>query len=229
MSRSLVFRSVAVLAVALAAGCSIASKGPRPALGPAGQPPTATVPIGAVKRQPSDLMLVRRGDLSEVVEDLTPPLVRTHSLTASLGGYIASESRDDRTVSVSMRVPEPKLDVALDSLSELGTVTSRKVSSQDVTEEAIDVEARIQSLTAERDQLRLLLSKADAINDVFTVEREIARVQAEIDSLQRRLDHLHNTSALAELNAEFKKRREPGPLAVFFGAIGRGIGKLFVR
>jgi hypothetical protein len=174
-------------------------------------------------------MLVRRGDLSEVVEDLTPPLVRTHSLTASLGGYIASESRDDRTVSVSMRVPEPKLDVALDSLSELGTVTSRKVSSQDVTEEAIDVEARIQSLTAERNQLRLLLSKADAINDVFTVEREIARVQSEIDSLQRRLDHLHNTSALAELNAEFKKRREPGPVAVFFGAIGRGIGKLFVR
>ena len=229
MSRSLVFRSILVLAVAVAAGCSVAPRGPRPVLGPAGQPPTATVPIGAVKRQPSDLMLVRRGDLSEVVEDLTPPLVRTHSLTASLGGYIASESRDDRTVSVSMRVPEPKLDVALDSLSELGTVTSRKVSSQDVTEEAIDVEARIQSLTAERDQLRLLLSKADAINDVFTVEREIARVQAEIDSLQRRLDHLHNTSALAELNAEFKKRREPGPVAVFFGAIGRGIGKLFVR
>jgi len=156
-------------------------------------------------------------------------LLRTHSLTASLGGYIASESRDDRTVSVSMRVPEPKLDVALDSLSELGTVTSRSVSSQDVTEETIDVEARIQSLTAERDQLRALVQRASGLGDIFTIDRELARVQGEIDSLQHRLEHLRNSSALAELNAEFKKRREPGPVAAFFGAVGRGIGRLFVR
>jgi hypothetical protein len=179
--------------------------------------------------EPAQRMLVRRGDLSEVVEDLTPPMVRTHSLTASLGGYIASESRNDRSVNVSMRVPEPKLDVALDSLSQLGTVTSRSVSSQDVTEESIDVEARIQSLTAERDQLRTLVNRAVAINDVFIIEREIARVQGDIDSLQHRLEHLRNTSTLAELNAEFKKKREPGPVSAFFGAIGRGIGRLFVR
>jgi hypothetical protein len=174
-------------------------------------------------------MLVRRGDLSAVVEDLTPPLVRTHGLTTSLGGYIASESRDDRQINVSLRVPEPKLDVALDSLSQLGTVTSRKVSSQDVTEETIDVEARIQSLTAERDQLVALVQRASVLGDIFTIDRELARVQGEIDSLRRRLEHLRNTSALAELNAEFKKKREPGPVAAFFGAIGRGIGHLFVR
>ena len=137
--------------------------------------------------------------------------------------------RPRKSLTVSMRVPEPKLDVALDSLSQLGTVTSRHVSSQDVTEEAIDVEARIQSLTAERDQLRQLLAKAVAINDVFTIERELARVQGDIDSLQRRLDHLHNTSALAQLDAEFKKRQELGPVSKFFAAIGHGIGRLFVR
>jgi uncharacterized protein DUF4349 len=179
--------------------------------------------------EPAQRMLVRRGDLSAEVEDLTPPLVRTHDLTASLGGYIASESRNDRSVNVSMRVPEPKLDVALDSLSQLGTVKSRRVSSQDVTEESIDVEARIKSLSAERDQLRALLDKAVTINDVFTIERELARVQGDIDSLQHRLEHLRNTSTLAELNAEFSKKRELGPVAAFFGAIGRGIGRLFVR
>ena len=185
--------------------------------------------VDAIRIQSPDRMLVRRGDLSEVVQDLTPPLVRTHALTASLGGYVASESRNDRSVSVSLRVPEPKLDVALDSLSLLGDVKSRSVSSQDVTEETIDVEARIASLTAERDQLRALLGKAAQINDVFTIEREIARVQGDIDSLQHRLEHLRSTSALAELDAEFKKKREPGPVSVFFSAIGRGIGRLFVR
>lgn len=226
MTRSLLLAAAVV--VIAAAGCATRPSIGKPVAGPTAQAP-APAPIGAVKRQPSDLMLVRRGELSEEVEDLTPPLIRTHSLTASLGGYVAAESRDERSVSVSLRVPEPKLDVALDALSELGKVTSRRVSSQDVTEEAIDVEARIQSLTAERDQLRQLLGKAGAINDVFTIEREIARVQADIDSLQRRLDHLRNTSALAELDAEFKKPYKPGPVSVFFGAIGRGIGKLFVR
>jgi hypothetical protein len=228
MTRPAILRSALVVAVGLSAGCAVAPRLAKPTVG-AGTPPATVAPIGAVRRQPTDLMLVRRGDLSEVVDDLAPPLERTHALTASLGGYIAAESREKGSVSVSMRVPEPKLDVALDSLSQLGTVTSRHVSSQDVTEEAIDVEARIQSLTAERDQLRQLLNKAVAINDVFTVERELARVQGDIDSLQRRLDHLRNTSALAELNAEFKKRREPGPISVFFAAIGRGIGHLFVH
>lgn len=179
--------------------------------------------------QPPDRMLVRRGDLAAEVEDLTPPLVRSHSLTESLGGYIASESRNDRSLNISMRVPEPKLDVALDSLSQFGTVKSRSVSSQDVTEESIDVEARIQSLTVERDQLRALLNRASGIPDIFTIERELARVQGDIDSLQHRLEHLRNTSTLAELNAEFSKPIKPGPVTRFFSAIGRGIGRLFVR
>ena len=179
--------------------------------------------------EPAQRMLVRRGDLSEVVDDLAPPLERTHDLTSSLGGYVASEFRDDRSANISVRVPEPKLDIALDSLSQFGTVTSRRVSSQDVTEESIDVEARIQSLTAERDQLRALLERAVAINDVFTIERELARVQGDIDSLQHRLEHLRNTSALAELNAEFKKKTQPGPVAAFFGAIGHGLKALFVK
>ena len=231
MTRSPVFRSALVITTFLAAGCHVAQRAGGPVLGPGGRiPGQAAVPaIGPLRLQPADRLLVRRGDLAAVVEDVTPPLLRTHSLTTSLGGYIASESRDDRTVSVSMRVPEPKLDVALDSLSELGTVTSRSVSSQDVTEETIDVEARIQSLTAERDQLRALVQRASGLGDIFTIDRELARVQGEIDSLQHRLEHLRNSSALAELNAEFKKRREPGPVAAFFGAVGRGIGRLFVR
>lgn len=220
-------RAPLLVAVVLASGCSIAAPTGRPIAGGAG--PAATTSLGAVRLQPTDRLLVRRGELSEVVEDLTPPLERTHALTATLGGYVANETRDDRTVSVSVRVPEPKLDLALDSLSMLGDVKSRRVSSQDVTEETIDVEARIQSLMAERDELRQLMNKAIAINDVFTIERELARVQGDIDSYQHRLEHLRSTSSLAELDAEFKKRREPGPVTVFFAAIGRGIGKLFVR
>jgi len=225
MTRSVDTRFLVVGAVTLASACSVATRTGSSLPGRAGTPAIAQS-LGA-KLQPLDRMLVRRGDLEEVVDDLTPPVRRTHSLTESVGGYIASESRDDGHATVSMRVPEPKLDAALDSLSELGTVTSRKVSSQDVTEETIDVEARIQSLNVERDQLRELLSKTTTINDVFTIERELARVQGEIDSMQHRLEHLRGTAAMAELNAQFSKRRERGPVGAFFAAIGRGIGRLF--
>jgi hypothetical protein len=216
-------RAPLLVVAVLIAGCSVA---PRAGVS-ASAPIPSSAPVGTTRIQSADRMLVRRGELSETVEDLTPPLVRTHALTASLGGYVASESRDSKTVSVSLRVPEPKLDVALDSLSMLGDVKARSVSSQDVTEETIDVQARIASLTAERDQLRALLSKATAMSDIFTIERELARVQGDIDSFQHRLEHLRSTAALAQLDAEFKKRREAGPLTRFFSAIGRGIGKLF--
>src|SRR5207249_299707 len=83
----LVVRPALVIATVLAAACHVARPGgpmlgPNPDVRPPGQ--LGPIPIaGPVRIQSVDRMLVRRGDLSAVVEDLNPPLVRTYSLTTS--------------------------------------------------------------------------------------------------------------------------------------------------
>jgi len=73
-----------VAAVILASACSVANRAGTPSLGRVG--PSSAPAVGAMRVQSLDRMLVRRGDLAEVVDDLAPPLRRTHSLTESVGG-----------------------------------------------------------------------------------------------------------------------------------------------
>ena len=174
-------------------------------------------------------LLVRRAALGVDVDDVAVSTSRAHGVAIGTGGYVEREERAERSASVTIRVPEPRLDAALDTLGRLGTVTTRSVSAQDVTEEAIDVEARIRSLTASRDRLRELLSRASSVTDVVAVEKELARVQGELDSLQGRLQHLRSTAALAELHVSFHQKVVLGPLGKLFNGIGRAIGKLFVK
>lgn len=173
-------------------------------------------------------LLVRRAALGVDVDDIAVSTSRAHGVAIGSGGYVEREERAERSASVTIRVPEPRLDAALDTLGRLGKITNRTVSAQDVTEEAIDVEARIRSLTASRDRLRELLGRASAVGDIVAVEKELARVQGELDSLQGRLQHLRSTAALAELHVSFHQKVVLGPLGRFFNAIGRGLGKLFV-
>ena len=173
-------------------------------------------------------MLVRRAAMSVEVDELGAGIGRTYAITTALAGYVDREDRAGRVANLMLRVPESKLDLALDSLSRLGKVTSRSVSSQDVTNEAIDVEARLRTLTATRDRLRELLARSSAVADVVAVERELARVQAELESLQGRLQHLRTEAALSELHLTLEQRIVLGPLGRLFSGIGHAIGKLFV-
>jgi hypothetical protein len=216
--------SAVFLALALA-GCSPARKPAEVAPVPASAP-TRMTPLISAEAAPQ--LLVRRAALGVDVDDVAASASRAHGIAIGSGGYVEREERAERSASVTIRVPEPRLDAALDTLGRLGKITNRTVSAQDVTEEAIDVEARIRSLTASRDRLRELLTRASAVGDVVAVEKELARVQGELDSLQGRLQHLRSTTALAELHVSFHQKVVLGPLGRFFSAIGRGLGKLFV-
>ena len=116
----------------------------------------------------------------------------------------------------------------MDTLAGLGTVTSRASSSRDVSQETIDVEARLRTLAASRDRLRDLLSRATTVSEVITVEHELARVQGELESLQGRLEQLRASSALAELSVSFHQRVILGPLGKFATGLGRFVKRLFV-
>jgi hypothetical protein len=223
-------RAVApILAALVIAGCSSAGplvQGPRGAI-PAPTHTPVDLPAAARHAAPAP-MLIRRGALGLDVDEVAPPVARTHALVVSVGGYVEREEHQDRSADLTLRVPEPKLDAAMDTLAGLGTVTSRASSSRDVSQETIDVEARLRTLAASRDRLRDLLSRATTVSEVITVEHELARVQGELESLQGRLEQLRASSALAELSVSFHQRVILGPLGKVATGFGRFIKRLFV-
>jgi Domain of unknown function (DUF4349) len=89
--------------------------------------------------------------------------------------------------SLDARVPPEAFGVLLAKLSALGSIVHHDTASEDKTDEVIDVEARAMNLAAFRDRLREMIGKSGAkLAELIEVERELVRVQSELDSLASR-------------------------------------------
>lgn len=94
--------------------------------------------------------------------------------------------RDDATsAELSLRIVPAQAGRLIATLEGLGRVTRHEMSQTDRTNEVVDYQARLANQKALRDRLRALVAgKVDKVHDLLEVERELARVQGEIDSLE---------------------------------------------
>jgi hypothetical protein len=104
----------------------------------------------------------------------------------------------DRSV-LTVRVPQEALDRVMQQVAEAGSVRSRTQTSQDVTDDYVDTSSRVKSQRASVERVRDLLARATGIGDVVRLESELARREADLDSLEARLASLDDSTTLASL------------------------------
>jgi len=100
---------------------------------------------------------------------------------------------------VTIRVPADKLDALTATAAGLGTVISQTSSAADVTQQHVDLAARLKNLRAEEARVRALFSRAGGVTALLEVERELSRVRGDIEAMQAELDSLNNQISLATL------------------------------
>jgi len=207
------------------AGCSSHASSPA-----APVPVPASAEAGAPQQQPQgERQLVRRAELALTAHGLDTIAPRATEITRGAGGYVASSVLEEgRTLRMSLRVPSTTLEPTLAALSALGEVKRREISALDVTEQLYDLEARLQNLRAVRDRLRQYLQRANAIGDVIEVERELTRVQGDIEVLEGRLKRLREDTALSQITLEVRQKLVLGPLGQLLAGIAWLVSKLFV-
>lgn len=221
MLRSRAFLLLLVLTTACG-GATATASGPEPAeLGQSGS--------GGGDAATAERLLVRRVSLRLVVDQPPPVGAQVEQIARGAGGFVEnSRAEEDDRVTMVLRVPATRLDSVVAAVERLGEVDERQVAATDVTDETIDVEARLRNLVAVRDRLRQHLDRAANVQEVVTVERELARVQGEIDSLEGRLERLRGDVAMAQLTVRIDRRRVLGPLGALLSGILWVIEKLFV-
>ena len=162
------------------------------------------------------------------VDDVPTAADRAVSTTLAAGGHVDRSRIEERSATLRLRVPRPALHETLDRLGGLGAERERSLATEDVTAEAIDLRARIQSLETLRSRLLGLLETTRSIEQALEVEQELLRVRAEIDALRARLAQLESRVDLATIDLDLATPTTPGPLAWVAIGTGRLIGKLFV-
>lgn len=161
--------------------------------------------------------VVRTGDLNVTVadEEFESAWRRAFRIADDLGGSVLSSSRgrtdpeareaarmaDEGSFGdITLRVPSGQFEVAMERLRGLGEVRGEVVSSQDVTEEFVDLESRLRNLEAQQSVLLRLMARAESIEDTLAVQRELARVQSEIERIRGRLDFLRERTEFARVS-----------------------------
>lgn len=141
------------------------------------------------------------------------------------GGFVFSQETNSSQTTLTLKVPTDRFDGVLAAVAGLGRELRRTVKAQDVTAEVVDVEGRLKTAQASADRLRSLLGEAKTAPEVVAVESELAKREADIESLQGRLRVLNDQVALATVSVRFTERddlRVNNELPGFLGGLRAG-------
>ena len=151
-------------------------------------------------------VVVHSARMSLVVNDVDQAVGEVRAVASHYGGWIVSSDQTARhSGAIAIRVPAQSLDQALSDLETVGIeVESLQVSSQDVTEEFVDSESRLNSLTVTRARLLTFLDRAVDVEDALLVQQELSRLQLQIEQIQGRLNYLRQVAAFSLIEVELK-------------------------
>ena len=170
---------------------------------PAPMPPTEPMADGAYQAEKGEAYgaeytsnsgtvaqrhIIQNAHLYLEVIDIDEAATAMQQLTDQADGYIASREiynigEERRAGNISLRVPAERFNFLVGQIKELGKVKNDRVYTDDVTMQYIDLEARIANMTAQEKRLRELLDKAESIEDIMQVERELGRVRGDLEAM----------------------------------------------
>ncbi|MDA0734484.1 MAG: DUF4349 domain-containing protein [Chloroflexi bacterium] len=160
---------------------------------------TASTTLQTTQRQ-----IISNASLSIEVEPVEPAIDQVRAIAEGLGGFVEQLSSygsdKDQQANLTVRVPQDQFFTAVDRIEALGKVQGRNLGSEDVSEQFIDLEARLKSSLREEESLLGLLERAEKVAEILTIERELSRVRSDIERAQGQLNFLERRVDLSTIS-----------------------------
>lgn len=174
----------------------------------------------------SERQIQRSGSMGLKSRSLKDSSAKTVSIATKHKALITSSNLRKNSYDATLRVPAPSLPSLMQSLETVGKVTYKNVEMTDVTEAYLDLQAALKNKRALRDRLRSLLSRATKVDDILKIEKELSRVQTELDQMEARMKSMSSQVSHSTLDLSIERERIPGPLGVVTKSTGWLFGKL---
>jgi hypothetical protein len=163
-----------------------------------------------------DQMLIKKATISFDVKDYSKARKRIVDIIKSNDAYISSEyeSKNDYQISNTMqiRVASDKFEPLIDSLiGQANNLDQKIITVKDVTEEFVDVKARINAKKQVEKRYLEILSKAESVKEILEVEQKLGQIREEIESREGRLKYLSHQVSLSTINITFYQQKTAIP------------------
>ena len=143
---------------------------------------------------------VEKGKFQTVLDQAILLADRYGGYLVSSTSYAGGEDDSMRSGTVAVRIPSSSFNRALSDASKLGTLKNQSLTSQDVTEEYVDLEARIKNAEANVQSLVALLQKAQTVDEILYVRSVLISAQDSLESLKGRMRYLEEHTSYSTIS-----------------------------
>ena len=161
-----------------------------------------------INTAPTDRKIVRNAELNLEADSPEQAQQKITTIAESKGGFVveSQQSSSDTKVTtrdivtMTVRVPAEKFTEALDEIRKTSSrVIVETVKGEDVTEEFIDIEARLKAQKALEQQFVEIMKRANSVDDALSVQRQLAEVRGDIEKIEGRKHFLENQASLSTI------------------------------
>lgn len=173
----------------------------------------------AMPQPPAERILIKTGNLQMTVVDAEKALAQVAGLLTEMGGFEAGRqssalvptreilSRSEvRAITLTLKIPADRFEKFIDAVKEIGSYTSESTSAVDVTMQYVDLEARLGANKEVEKRLVAHLARAENVEGIVQVEKELTRVREQIESLTAQFKVLKDQVAFSTLTLDFSVR-----------------------
>jgi len=129
---------------------------------------------------------------------------------------------------ITSRIPAENMDNFINESKTLGKIENESKTGTDITDQYRDNVIRLDSLKNVRDRYLALLQRANSVNDILAIEKELERIILEIERLEGRIKNAELSVQYSSITVRFREKTKPGIVGWIFYGLYRGVKWLFV-
>lgn len=176
--------------------------------------------VASAPARKSRPQLIKRAELTLVVKSIDKSMNSVGKIVQKQQGDVLGfqdnqpiDNSKRQTASMQLRVPSQKLEVTLDELAKLGTVQSRSLTAEDVSDQLVDFQARLKNLRKSEEAVLKILERSGSVSEVLKVSQELSNIRESIERISAQLNNLQNQVAYSTitLNLEAPVSAAPPP------------------
>ncbi len=153
-------------------------------------------------------LIIRTANMSLVVTDTEEAMDTISRMAEENGGWVVNSSvfqynATAKTGNITIRVPSSGFNSAMEALRNMAVeVRQESTSGQDVTEEFVDLSARLENLEATAERVRAFLDEAETVEEALAVNQELSRLESEIEAMKGRLQYLSQSASFSTITVD---------------------------
>jgi hypothetical protein len=196
----------------------------------AGEPVAAEAPMeeaetsssqdsGGLNDTVQEQLIIRTGNMEIIVDDTEAAIDEITARAMNVGGWVVNsnvfQTGEAKSGSMTVRVPVAQFEAVMGQIESLSVeVVRSSTSGEDVTEEYVDRQARLENLEATADRVRGFLEDADDVEEALAVNAELSRLESEIEAMRGRIQYLEQSAAFSTIRVEITPDALAQPIEV---------------